>query len=532
MDENTLKTEAEGLNMTDPVVKHDGGRFSNIAVMYDPEFNVGPTDGTKPNTSQDFDQTKMLGKRIPVIKLNNLVIDYAKIEYIKLDYTGFIPMLTLWVKDADTKIKTQDMPTRNNIITLVIVPQEEGAYKKISLDFYTNTVPERHGDIIKYTNCEYHIPELYSGGPRLYKHAGCGQCGTSQNNKPNTFELFHDLALELGLGYQTTGGVQDVEDRLIRNTMNSKLYEFMKEQIAMGGTNETEFFDAWIDLYGYLTVVNIPWVLSQDIDHNYLGIKALPGMPTTSLNVLDQNYRLIHRTINNFNENPAPVNLSFVDYEHLIDYSSLKNKGSIQNFYSFQRAGDPMANADVGGNNFDQVNLQAAPSSYDEADLDSWQTGTKTVILTNVNDYPTATQKAMRDLFFTNLRTQRLKVEMQVYNLGLQRGTLVNFIDFNYDTMQKQSLSTNFESIFDETEDFEFDQLFENFDMQMHAVMDPHFGMPNFSTNGIYYIDGMEFIYEKHKQQIVQYVYLIPRKPTNRPTNKNSTPKFAPENIQ
>lgn len=530
MDEKyRLKTPQEGLNMTDPIVRHDGGRFSNVAVLYDPEFNVAPTDDTKPNTSQDFDQTKVLGKRIPVIKLNNLVIDYAKIEYMKIDYTGFIPMLTLWVRDADTKIKTQDMPTRNNIITLVIVPQEEGAYKKVSLNFYTSTVPQRDGDIIKYIDCEYRIPELYAGSPRTFKHPGCSACGTSQTHQPNTYELFHDIALELGLGYQTTEGVKEVQDRLCRNTMNLKLYEFMKEQLAISGTNESEFFDAWIDLYGYITLVNIPWIFTQEIDQNYLGINALPGIPSTSLNTLDQNYKLIHRTISNFNDFPAPMNLSYTDYEHLLDFSKLKNNGSIRNYYIYNRAGDPSANEEVGGNNYDQINLQAAPTSYDEAELNEWQTGTKTVVLTNVNEYPTAIQKEKRNLFFTNLRAQRIKVEMQVYNLGLQRGTLVNFLDFNYDTTQKYSLATNYKSMFKETEDFKLEQLFENYDQQIHHVMNPHFGMPNYSTNGIYYIDGMEFVYEKQQQQIVQYLYLIPTRPTNRATNKHSTPKFNPE---
>ena len=520
--------ESSKLNYTDPIVRHDGGNHSNVAVFKD-DLTANTPAGF--NHEGDTEPEKIHGIKIPVVKVNNLVVSYDKILHLKLDYTDFRPKLELWIKDTDDEIKTQDMPTRNNIITIVIVPQVDGAYKKISIDFYTNTIPQKEGDIIKYIDCEYKLNGLYEGTPTCWKHSGCSsdKCSTSQDNKPTTFELFHDIAASLGLGYQTTEQVKEIQDHLPRNTQNLKLWEFMKKQISFGGLDENSLFDMWIDLYGYLTIVNVPWVLSQDIDGRYLGIMALSGIPNTSENLPDPVYKLVHRTIHNFDNQTMNTNLTFKNYEHVLDFWKLNKTGEIRNYYIFNRAGDPTANSEVGGNNIEQINVQASAATVDESDYGQWQHGAQTIVLTEQNEYPTATQAVIRDMYFTNLRTNMLKVELFEYNLGLQRGTLINLVVYNYDLHSKLKIATSAQSINGNNVNTKMEDNFSTDEMsQKDMIMNESVPLRDPSISGIYYIDGMEFLYNKEEQEIQQFLYLIPKYRVSHLTNAQSTPKIDP----
>lgn len=511
------------LNYTDPIVRHDGGKHSSVIVNYDPEYPED-ADDTKMTYNEEYDQAKVYGKLIPVVKVNNIVIPSEKINYLKLSYVDFVPTLRLEIIDDNQKIKSQDMPTRDNVITVILVPQVEGAYKKVSIDFYTETIPERYDDVITYTDCKYKMPELYCGLPNTYTHRGCSSCGTQAEPRPNTFELFHEIAMKLGLGYQTTEEVQNIEDRMPRHTQNFPLIEFLQNQLAMGGLGNSSIFDAWIDLYGYITVVNLPWLMSQNIDERYLGIKAVNGIMNSNEIMPDPQYILVNRTINNFNTNSSKTNLTFISYEHLIDYSELMKNGALKNFYMFNRAGDPTANSDVGGNNIDQINIQAGVSSYSENNRADWQTQAPTIMLTEVNDYPTAIQKEIRKAYLINLRTKRLKVFMDDYNLGLQRGTFINFAAFTDNPQHKQKLMNEGSALEKPREDNIIeDNKIDNIDS--HDVMlNDAVSILDMSVSGIYYIDGMEFEYDSKFQQIKQILYLIPKGTTNQLINSDSVP--------
>jgi hypothetical protein len=53
--------------------------------------------------------------------------------------------------------------------------------------------------------------------------------------------------------------------------------EFIDRQIKISGLDEDSIFDVWIDLYRYITMVNVSWVLTEDIDVNHLAINAVVG---------------------------------------------------------------------------------------------------------------------------------------------------------------------------------------------------------------------------------------------------------------
>ena len=113
-----------------------------------------------------------------------------------------------------------------------------------------------------------------------------------------------------------------------------------------------------------------------------------------------------------------------------------------------------------------------------------------------------------------------LKVKMSNYNLGLQRGTLINLVIFNNDTINKAKLLMDSKNLSNEhTDTISNDNIEE-------LIMNDEYPIPDMSITGMYYIDGMEFVYDNNEQMIIQYLYLIPKKYMNRIDNKYSLPTF------
>lgn len=518
------------LNYTDPVVRHDKYIEYGVAVQYDPQYSmVDP--GKKSNYQEDFDQERTYGKVIPIVQVDNSVINSDCVQEVEILYEGFLPRLNLVVIDVDGRLKSQNLPKKGSQIKVIIVPQQEGAYKKLSLKFGVDNPPEFDGNLIIYKDCEAYYPELTEGAPKSYKHDGCDdeRCKTGETITPNFYEYMHDVAIHLGLGYQTTSQVKEIQDRMPRNSRNFTVKEFIKEQLQISGLDKNSLFDAWIDLYGYLTVVNVPWVLSQEIDHTYLSLKALKGTNSTTEYMPRPEYEEVNRTITNYHAQHGRSNMSYVDYVHIIDEAAIARMGTVVNIFVF----NGIANAAQGalGNVLNQVNMQATASTYEEEQTrDQWQTQTRTLVFTENNECPTTTQKELRKRFFTEIRARIFAIELEEYNLGLQRGTLVNIADFTYDSRKKQKIIEETSAIVEQREDYED---IENNSMDgikpVDEIMDDSIGKLDPDIAGLYYIDSMKFAYSKDQQRIVQILYLIRKNPPTPISNAVSAQAFDPE---
>ena len=107
---------------------------------------------------------------------------------------------------------------------------------------------------------------------------------------------------------------------------------------------------------------------------------------------------------------------------------------------------------------------------------------------------------AYRLKYFAKLRYKRLKVELDNYNIGLERGTLVNVLIKEYDQNIIKAMNGNKDP-----------------DESASGFMNPY-------ASGMYYIDSIEFVYKSENHKIQQYLYLVKKGMTTSPSNKIISP--------
>jgi hypothetical protein len=137
-------------------------------------------------------------------------------------------------------------------------------------------------------------------------------------------------------------------------------------------------------------------------------------------------------------------------------------------------------------------------------------------------DTPYLMQQEIRKSFLAKKRSRRITVILEDVNFAFQRGLLVNglFVETDKTKIIKingyQSSMLNIEnekesSTSDHKENFEKNK--ENLvsDSQKDIVRDFSDGAMalNPALSGIYYIDGVKYIYDSEEQRIYQYLYLI-----------------------
>lgn len=519
----------EPLNWTDPIVRHDPTfEKSKIAKIYQAQNALNSNEKTNDvGTTQQEDMLRVEGIYYPVIKLNNFVIDASNIESITLYYKDFLPTIDLWIEDPQRLFSFKDVPGQNNVITLIIIPPKNGAYKGISLDFFITAFEEwEEGYLLHYIG-EYKILNFKQDCFRSITYPGCTNplCNTPENKKCNMWELLHVIALENKLGFASTDGCREIEDRLPRLMQFENLYNFIQDNLKYSGLDENSFFDAWIDLYGYIVMVNVPWILTDNaIDIKHLSIITTKGTRNTSNDVQEQKFETVNRTLHNSNLTNVIDDLSIESYEEISKPGDMHSIGNLQTLTSFS----PEGAQNDSSNNISSEQILAIEDSADGAHIEEYQTSTSQNIIINVSDYNINVQEYKRTLYFTKLRSKQLKIVLKQTNFGLQRGTLVNVIIYEYEPLKKDAIIKSSSNVGGQNETILPDDLpIGDMNIRRDVINNEGVGVPNPALNGLYYIDSMEFHYDSSKDGIVQTLYLIKKGLKTNLTNKHTAPRLA-----
>ena len=106
-------------NRTDPIVRHDSPyKGGAIVKIYEPQNDE---ETTKNNPNENFDNLAVDAVHVPVVKLNNIVLNSTQIEYFKLSSTGLVPSLIISVKDNNGMIEFSDVPGYDNVISVNMI---------------------------------------------------------------------------------------------------------------------------------------------------------------------------------------------------------------------------------------------------------------------------------------------------------------------------------------------------------------------------------------------------------------------------
>lgn len=521
MAEITNNTKSENINETDPKVVFDPKiEKTVVAKHWIPENkNEEGAQGTEANTPQPLeDTTRVEGIYVPIIKINSIVVESTDIIYMNLNYTGFTPNLEIQIKKAQyLKLETPGMA---NKITVVMIPPVDKTYRKISLDFYVDSYDELESSYI-YTGYLF-FPPFEKKTTRSIKLDG--------KNSLNTYEFCKSIAAECQLGFAATKQCEDIPDTKIRLLRSQTLQDAIIEHTKFGGLDNNSIFDSWIDVYGYLVLCNVSWVLSKATKVEEISMHMLEGLNVTDSVAFKDNSikygELTGRTFTNWKEMPKEQQNRISSYEWIVNNYSIKSYGTNNTFFTINHKVTG-GNNDIVTENITIEDKSADGQNYKDA-YDFQDIKFLGVEMASKSDgnTPVLYQRQRNNAFIAQINAKQLKVVLETLNINLERGTLINIQIFEYDrTLKTQiiNLSSNLKEKGDTSEVTE-----EKVENKNEILDNPKFGVPNYAISGIYYINGIEYSYKGDNKKIVQTLYLIKQTPANNYLNMSSIPKLTP----
>ena len=525
----------EPINFTDPYVLHDPSFTKGVIAHLANVTTVVKEEIEKKGNYKETDDIKSRGILYPLLKINGSIIPYTQIEDMVIYYDNFLCTLKLEIKDDGNLIQHTDVPTLNNIITIIIVPEINNIYKTITLDFKINYMETTNNHIVYYAKQKIlnfnkkNISEIvYPGCPTVKNKIGSNNqilhdsvvsCNPSPNLKPNTWEMLHVIANLCQLGFASTDDCKNINDRLPRLIYNKSYDEFIEEQILFSGLDENSIFDVWVDLYGYIVMINVSWLLNNDsVVEDNLAINSFTGVHMTDgENQPEQTPLFVHRTLTNFEAMESPNNLYFKNYRVKTDNSDLTfgTTVSMQNF--------ELSDINGGANAINQYDVSVQLNSIDDSNQyrHEYDTEYQEELVIECNDLPINKQRLIRKKFFSKHRQRILEIELDKINLGLQRGTLVNVVIFSDSKAEKQKIVNQTTNIGETNKDEpEQDKMMIGDKDYKKLIDDENIRLPNMAFTGMYYIDSMRFEYSYNNNEIKQFINLI--KKSNVMSNLNN----------
>ena len=464
----------EPYNPTDPEVKFDPSFDGKIVVK---EFD----DANKTSSNATYNSLKDDAINIPIVRLNNIVLKDEQIDQVIIYYDSFFPTIHLSVKDTENVIKICDTPGFDNEINVVITCQINGYYKKLTLLFYI-TKFNIYDEYIAYDG----VFKLQSLNTHMMKQIGKG--------KLNTYNMLSEIAKENKLGFAATKKCEEIKDENYRLIRTKTYTEYIQDQLSFAGLDEESIFDAWIDIFGYIVMVNVHYVLTEKVEPQQLTIYTIYGGENTINDKnMDPQAILAQRTLTNNLTDTANTNLHFKKFETIIDNKKIYENGSLNTNWFMSSPCEE--------NKIESEQLQIIENSTDGVNFSKeYEFGKSEFLGIEFSETPILFKKKINQRYFEKIRAKRLKIELERYNIGLERGTLVNIIFKEYNSAVIKTFYNN-------------NDIEESID-----------GKVNIYLSGMYYIDSIKFEYVTEEHKIKQYLYLIKKSIDNKPLNKSEEP--------
>jgi len=499
----------DDFNPTDPWVRVDGEfEKSGIVRLFK---SIDPHDGVAQGPLASTTEATMIdGIEIPLIKLNTLILDWNEIEEFNLNNDGFEPSLTLLVNDYEKTKRLVDTPGMKNKITVIMTMPIDGAYKKISLDFYiTNYMYV--GDQIS-CSAKLFCPKLESIMTRAFRYPGCSnkECNSSKNATPNTFELMHIIATETGLGFAATDNCKEINDRKTCLAHAQTFKDIIRQYTRIGGIDNDSIFDCWIDLYGYIVMINLPYVFNYQVDldklvtHHLTGVNLHDGDPK-NMNKADDHFKYNDecvRIITNWDSVTNGNYSQIKEWDWEVNNDEIIYNGTNNTYYT-------VTSTAFGGNNSITTSNTSIVENSDvgEKFVGDYTFPRSSFIGCDMCEIPILVQEKRRDAFLASKRAKRLKVVMVNMNLGLMRGMLIGVAIYEYNSQNKVTLHNVPEMIANDFKEPGSVGTMSDGEAKTHE--NASVGLFNINTSGIYYIDGMTFEYSHSVGKLIQTLYLI-----------------------
>ncbi len=207
----------------------------------------------------DFIPIYKFAYRIPLVSINDYMIDQTSLCKFSLDYSGFLPMVTFEFIDNYNSILSTNVPKDGSIIKVYIGGNgDELYYKPIRQDFILTSIrkiaggDQNKGNVFRYrVYGKLNVPYGYR------KESWCsGECTAMQ-------ALFN-IAAWIGLGFATNFTKTNTLDKMNwRNDENSTYFDFIENITTHACYSPNTFFTSFIDQYNVLNFVECHSLLSH-----------------------------------------------------------------------------------------------------------------------------------------------------------------------------------------------------------------------------------------------------------------------------
>ena len=532
----------EPLNFTDPKVMHDPTIepphiirplvTSGTKELDSDETVNGTTEEVKDDNNNAASNLQSDAILYPLLQINSQIIESFNINKFELYFNDFIPKLYVEIIDNDKIIQNTDTPGLNNFITVIIIPPVNYTYKSIALDFKI-TSTSRNGSIICYCG-EYKFMPFNKKYLKEIVYNGCNNkdCNSSAHKQPNTWEYLHAIATECGLGFSSTDQCQKIEDRMPRLMQNVTYKDFITKHLLWSGLDEETIFDAWIDPYGYIVMVNVAWLLkTSKVESGNLALHSVVGMQgSEESNTPEYESKQIMRNLTNMKGLGTPNNMMISNYKMITNNLDLLT-GTSLSLYNFD-----LLDVSGGNNAISQYDIEVIQESLDGIITEEYAQERQKNLVIECNSLPINKQKIIRNKFFSKHRQRILEVELETYNLGLQRGTLVNVSIFEDNTQIKTIIlnqssnltSLNTDMISDSTKRAAGQTTVNGEDgrSENETKLEEGIQVLNPAISGIYYIDSMRFEYQYKDGFLKQFLNLIKRGSLSNLSSTHQLPKL------
>lgn len=350
------------------------------------------------NTATDKAQTAVFGIQVPLIMINNTIIDFDAIQYFNLKSVGKLPELVLTVLDRYELINNIDKPSIDNEVRIQLLPKFDNAYKKIDLTFYISGI-QVNGKTIRIVGT-YKSPKLLSSQFKSYGNI-------------DTYSLFKQIATETQLGFATNVALGN--DTRYAYCDNKSLYELMDSEISYANATD-HIMDWWVDLWDNINLVDIKerytsvdsnddmkiWVAGQ-VNESNAGVDVIPSYVTATItNFPGINMSELFVKDYIINTNPG-INLTSGSDKIIAVYEDLK----------FEHFDHLIQDGDVKNDIFTKYEY----------------------IGENYGEYNYMISKCMRSSFLQKINSETITTVLQSPLLGLMRGHKVNFIRYVNDDL-------------------------------------------------------------------------------------------------
>lgn len=232
-----------------------------MAIIH-PKIEKPKIEVTLPTTnSTEADPLKVNGILAPLCTLNDLLIQFQNINYLRLSSTGPLPEVMFSFNDPTGLFQSVFQVRTDNYFQVQILPPFD-AYEKINLVFQ--------------------ISEITTGG--VVTGTGTYKCHNLTDTRmlsigdKTTWEYFQLLQqfTNLGLVSETANDTEDIRPMVLNN---QSLLSYTGEVIDTAEASEQKVLDWWIDWWDYINVENLKELVNPDreVQKIVIGQEKEPG---------------------------------------------------------------------------------------------------------------------------------------------------------------------------------------------------------------------------------------------------------------